>query len=324
MTFACRTCQLVLHDGVDYTWCPKCNGTVDWIDGRFHVWTCATCDLLVNKKFVPNDACPNCNDPLAHISGPLPADQVTPAPSMFSTARKLLIALLVMQAIFAVFDPDAFPYLGPLLVFCQIAAVGMIARLVGGSRELRALAGDRSTRIIHGLEHATANVLEERGLQILRGQTTDGMFTLDIVHDGKHYEGLETTVADATADAVSRIRFGERDLAFDPRCGTSQLVAATLLGLAIVGAGIAGLALDVPAGTTFAFTVAAGLAARVLARSAGLAAQRWLTVSIDFASAVVTRVDTRISSDGEVVTAVVMIDVIPRAVDISAVAPVPL
>ena len=32
MTFACRTCQLVLHDGVDYTWCPKCNGTVDWIE----------------------------------------------------------------------------------------------------------------------------------------------------------------------------------------------------------------------------------------------------------------------------------------------------
>src|SRR6185295_10696256 len=136
--------------------------------------------------------------------------------------------------------------------------------LLLSSRELAALASDRSARIIHGIEHATANVLEERGLPVLGGQTTHGMFTIDIAHDGKHYEGLETTVGEAATDAISRLRFGERHLAYDRRCGTSRMVGWALLAFAIVAAGIAGMALDVPIGTTFAFTVGAGLLARAI------------------------------------------------------------
>jgi len=322
-TFVCRACRLVLDDGVDYTWCPKCNATVDWIDGRFHVWTCDVCDLIINKRLIPDEACPSCHEPLVHVSAPLASRRSEPR-SMLDLARIVGIALLVIQAVFALLDPDGFPYLRPLLVFIQLAAIVTLAWFVMGSNELRALASDRSARIIHGIEHATASVLEERGLTVLHGQTTHGLFLIELAHDGKHYEDLEHTVGEAAADAVSRIRFGEHRLAYDARCGTSMLVAIALLAFAIVGSGVLGLLLDVPGGINFALTVFAGLLARVFARRAGLAAQRWLTVSTEFSSAIITRVDKRVSSDGKVLTAIVMVDVIPLAVDVSAVAPVPL
>lgn len=314
----------MLRDGVDYTWCPKCRGAVDWIDGRFNVWTCEHCDLLVNKRQVPGELCPNCSRALDHISGPLGPGVDRPPISLASMARRSLLVFLVLQAVFALVDPVGYPYLRALLVLLQMGAVVWLSILLLSRRELAALASDHSARIIHGIEHATMNVLEERGLPLICGQTTHGMFTIDIVHDGKHYEGLETVVGEAATDAISRIRFGERHLAYDRRCGTSLLVGWALLAFSIVAAGITGMILDVPVGTTFALTVGAGLLARAIQQSAGITVQRWLTVNTEFASALVTRVDTRISADGGVVTAIVMIDVIPRMVDVSAVAPVPL
>jgi len=322
-TFACRACRITLHDRVEYAWCPRCGAEVDWIDGRFRVLTCAPCDLLVNKR-VTDDACPNCAAPLTLISGPLgpeqPAGERQPLMAM---TRRVGLAALVVQAIFAVLDPEAFPYLGPLLVFVQLGAFAIVSGLIATSREIRALAGEHATRVIHGFEHAAMNVLEERGIAMLGGQTMDGMFTITFEHDGTSYEHLETTVRDATTDAISRIRFGEHTLAYDRRCGTSYLVGVALLALAIVGAGVAATIAGVPSGLTFAVTVGAGFLARALARPAGLAAQRWLTVSHDFAAAVVTRVDKRVSSDGNTLTAIVMIDVIPkpRTSDVDAVAP---
>src|SRR5258706_16481415 len=122
--------------------------------------------------------------------------------------RRAVRAVLLRQAVFALPDPAGFPYLRALLVLVQMIGVVWLSIRMLSSRELAALASDHSARIIHGIEHATANVLEERGLPLIRGQTTHGMFTLDIVHDGKHYEGLETTVGEAATDAISRMRFG--------------------------------------------------------------------------------------------------------------------
>lgn len=327
-TFACRVCRIVLHDGVDYTWCPRCNGEVDWIDGRYRVLTCTRCDLLVNKRLVEHDACPNCTEPLTSISGPLGTDQPTaPSPQpLWAMTRWIGLALIVLQAILALFDPDAFPYLGPLLVFAQLGAFLVVAWLLVGSSELRAISTYHATRVIHGIEHATMNVLEERKVAVRSGLTSHGMFAIELPHDGTSYEHLEITVRDAATDAISRIRFGEHTLAYDRRCGTSLLVGYALLAVAIIGAGIAALIVGAPSGLTFAFTVGAAFLAKALSGRAGLAAQRWLTVSTDFASAVVTHVEKRVSSDGDTLTAIVMIDVIPkpRESDIDAVAPIPL
>jgi hypothetical protein len=323
-TFACRVCQIVLGDGVDYTWCPRCNSEVDWIDGRFPVSTCPPCDLLINKRPAStDDSCPNCARTLISISSPLPPDaQPSPRSPLWSMTRWSGLALLVVQALFAILDPDAFGYLAPLLVFAQLISFLIVGWFLLNSNELRDIAAYHQTRVIHGLEHATAKVLEERGLTIRRGLTTHGMFTLDVEHDGTHYEHFETTVRDAATDAISRIRFGEHTLAYDRRCGTSLLVGLTLLATTIASIGLAAVILGWPVGYTFAFTVAAGFGARALSRPAGIAAQRWLTVSTDFASAIVTRVDKRVSSDGHTLTAIVMIDVIPKLRDVDAVAPI--
>jgi hypothetical protein len=319
----CRTCRITLNDGVEYQWCPRCNGEVDWIDHRYHVWFCPPCDLVVNQRIAP-DACPNCSEALSHIAGPIATSAIPPKRPLVSAMRTLGLALLFVQAVFALLDPDAFPYLGPLLVFAQLAGVVVIAATLYGSREFRAIAADRSTRVVHGLEHATANVLEERGVAVQSGVTTTGMFILELEHDGKLYEHLETTVGDAAADAISRIRFGEHGLAYHRRCGTSLLVAMALLAFAIVAAGVVGLVLGWPSGLVYALSVGAGFAVMAVRDRAGLLAQRLLTVSTSFSSAIVTRVDKRISADGNTLTAIVMIDVIPRAVEVDAVAPIPM
>ncbi len=328
-TFACRDCRITLHDGVDYTWCPRCGSEVDWIDGRYRVLTCKPCDLLVNKRIV-DDLCPNCTAPLTSISGPLRTDAQPAAPPrpLWVMTRRLGIALILVQAVLALLDPEAFPYLGPLLVFAQLAGFLVISVMVAGSGEIRALAGYHATRVIHGLEHATVKVLEERGVPVRSGLTSHGMFALELRNDGTLYENFETTVRDAASDAITRIRFGEHTLAYDRRCGTSYLVGLSLLSLAIVGLGVAALILGIPSGLTFAYSVIAALGARLISRPAGLAAQRWLTVSTNFSSAVVTHVEKRVSSDGDTLTAIVMIDVIPkpraRPSDVDAVSPIPM
>ncbi|MBA2541618.1 MAG: hypothetical protein H0V17_18385 [Deltaproteobacteria bacterium] len=323
-TFACRVCRITLRDGVDYTWCPRCGGEVDWIDGRYSVHTCTTCDLLANKR-LPDDACPNCAGDLDFISGPLGPDQQPSAKRPTFELMKLSgAAFLVIQALFALLDPDGFPYLAPLLVVAQLIAVAAVAWFAATSGELRDVAGYHQTRVIHGIEHATAKVLAERGLEARSGQTTHGLFTLDFEHDGTSYENLEAMVRDAASDAISRIRFGEHTLAYHERCGTSFLVGRAVLTLTIAAIGLAALIVGLPIGYTFALTVGGAFGAIAFARPVGIAAQRWITVSTDFASAVVTRVDKRVSADGDRLIAIVMIDVIPKIRDVDAVAPITL
>lgn len=325
-TFACRDCRITLCDGVDYTWCPRCGHEVDWIDGRYRVLTCKPCDLLVNKRIVEHDLCPNCSGNLTLITGPLPVDApASPKRPLSTMMRRVGIALVLVQAALALLAPDAFPYLGPLLVAAQLAGFLSIAWLAAGSAELRALASYHATRVIHGLEHATSKVLEERGVTVRSGQTSTGMFTLHVDNDGSLFEHFEAMVRDAATDAISRIRFGEHALARDRRCETSVLVGFLAISVAVIGGGLAALILGASPGLTFAASVIAIAAARAMARPLGLAAQR-LTVSTTFASAVVTHVERRVSADGDTLTAIVMIDVIPkpRAADVDAVSPMPM
>jgi hypothetical protein len=322
LTFVCRKCRLVLADGVDYTWCPTCMGEVDWLDGRFPAWTCDPCDLLVNTRSVPREECPNCSRPLVLISKPL-EDRGPLLGSLRGAGWAIFVMFLVAFAVLALIDPDAYPFLLSVMVTLWLGTSIVFGRRLATSPEFRALMSYHPTRVIHAIEHATAAVLGERGFRVARGQTAHGMFTLELAGAREHYEQLSTIVEDAAADAISRLRFGERELAADPRCVTSRNAAITLLTLAIVTAGALAIAYGVAVPIVFAISVAATIGAQYLVTRTAVFAQRALTAT-KFASATVTRVDTRASADGSTLSAIVMIDVVPSAADVSAVAPVPM
>src|SRR5262245_11505621 len=134
-TFVCTRCQLLLDDGVDYTACPKCDAPVTWIDR-------AGC------RGTPDE-------------GPRPVS--TGSLDLRTAQRHVLGLLLLVQAALAVLAPHDFAYLKLWLVIAQIAALLVVILTLVLAPDLRALAKDRRTRILHGLEHATINILLARG-----------------------------------------------------------------------------------------------------------------------------------------------------------------
>ena len=272
--FVCTTCDVVLDDGVDYTWCPKCGGAVQAIAAE---------------------------DPVQQPS----------LPSISGVARGLLVAFVVLQAIFALIAPDAFPYLSLWLFVAQLGGLAVVALAVVLSPDLRALARDRRTRILHGLEHATINLMLERGFPVYYGCTYDGEFVIHIKHDGRSWDRL-LEIRDLAREAIVRIVRGDRALAYSPNCGTSWLVGYCLLAVAIVAAGLVGRMLGVPAGIVFAGTVGAALLAKALERPLGLWVQRWLSVSTELLVASVKDMEPSVSSDGNTMIVTIAMDVTPK------------
>ncbi len=83
----------------------------------------------------------------------------------------------------------------------------------------------RRVRQNHALEHATIEVLLERGARPpIGGNAALGGFFI--------YGRLPTEeVASAASEALQRLHGGERDLAVSPYCGTNLVVGAVLAGL---------------------------------------------------------------------------------------------
>jgi len=237
-------------------------------------------------------------------------------------ASYMFVVFLAVQTLFAVLDPDGFPYLAQLLVIAQLLGLVVVGLILVAAPQVRGLFGHRM-RILHGLEHATAKVLAERGLDVRSGVTQAGQFLLVLDHDGRTWEQLDE-IRDAARDAIRRVIAGEHGLAYHERCGTSYVVALCLHAIAIVGAGLGAYALGAPTGLLWAATVGAGAIVRVVARRTGLLVQRWLTVSTDLAHATVTRVERRVTSSGDRLEVVVAIDVEPRAREGGLVAPASL
>jgi hypothetical protein len=265
---------VVLDDGVDYTWCPKCGGAV---------------------KAIP----------------PPPSPPRLSFPSMGVVARRLLVVFVVVQAVLALLAPHAFPYLALWLFVVQLASLAIVVMVVALSPELRALARDKRTRILHGLEHATVNLMLERGFPVYYGCTYDDFFVLHIHHDGRSWKRI-FEIRDLARDAIVRIMRGERELAYSPMCGTSWLVGYCLLALAIVGCGLGARILDVPTGITFAASVAAGLGALALKRPLGLWVQRHLSVSTDLLVAKLKDIQPSVSANGNTMVVTIAIDVTPK------------
>src|SRR5215813_5401590 len=66
-SYACPRCDLILNDGVAYTFCPACDARVDWVDLRLPVWCCATCDAMINEARAERPWCTDCRRPMNEI-----------------------------------------------------------------------------------------------------------------------------------------------------------------------------------------------------------------------------------------------------------------
>src|SRR5262245_18206697 len=156
--------------------------------------------------------CPKWGGAVQPIAPAAPVKRV-PLPSVGVVIRRLLAAFLILQAMFALLTPEAFPYLATWLLVAPLAGLPWVAVVVIVSPDLRALARNRRTRLLHGLEHATINLMLERGFPVRSGCTHDGEFTIEIEHDGRSWDRL-LEIRDLARDAIIRIVRGERDLAY--------------------------------------------------------------------------------------------------------------
>jgi hypothetical protein len=85
-------------------------------------------------------------------------------------------------------------------VLAQIAAVPAVLLTFAIAPDVRALARDKRTRILHGLEHATINLLLERGFPGAVGLHIPREFVIRIDHDGRswnRFAELRDTLSEA-------------------------------------------------------------------------------------------------------------------------------
>ena len=87
----------------------------------------------------------------------------------------------------------------------------------------------------HGLEHATLNILKSRNINVPMGGHSDmnGFWILGDIDTAELHL--------AAAEALQRLRAGERELAVHPNCGTNFATAGVMAGtaaaLSMLGAG---------------------------------------------------------------------------------------
>jgi hypothetical protein len=296
-SFACPGCDFVLWEEIDYTWCPKCGLDVDWIDPRLPVWCCATCDELVNEDRDAWPRCTRCETVMSRVHAveePIPDRNRGPGLAIAFGQTVYLLAL-VAQVIVLALDPIGRAFLAPLIALGVLGAGLMIVAVASGLGELGAVVRDRRTRVIHGLEHACLELLRRDGHRIHGGQTTTGMFEIEIENAGR---ASLHAVTEATRTAIQRIDAGDHALAYSRQCGTSLLVALLLLSVVVIGGAVIALVAGVRTDVVIAGTAAMGLVAWLASRPLGLLAQRTLTVSTRFKYAVVREVTRVISADG--------------------------
>lgn len=175
---------------------------------------------------------------------------------------------------------------------------------------------DPAMRVAHGLEHATLAVLGEDGMPALHG-FTHGRNRFVVALEARHGHDV-AAVRDAAVRAIRRVREGERALAYQPGCGTSEIVAMASLWLVGVASPLLALALGGRSSILFASGLIMFRLWLACKTSLGLVAQRRFTVSTDFTTATVVNVrETRMRAtlvrpDNEVWFEVVL-DVVPAA-----------
>lgn len=132
----------------------------------------------------------------------------------------LMFAFLLMSPVLAVWMT-----IGLLFVLPLLALFHSIHVLVAVPLSLWQTFTDNKVRKNHALEHATANVLEERYRIKVGGMAFKNGFQL--------YGPLPSpaVLTEAAREALTRLRNGETSLALHPRCGTSLAVGQFLNAL---------------------------------------------------------------------------------------------
>lgn len=129
---------------------------------------------------------------------------------------------------------------------------------------------NRQVRRNHALEHATANVLEEKyGMKMVAGMAFADGFKLFGQLPPPAY------LVDAAREGLARLQRGETHLALHPRCGTSLIVGQFLFALAFVAIFV------FMHHFSFIEVLAVFLLSSVLSRPLGLLAQKYLTTGTD-------------------------------------------
>ncbi|MCY3833083.1 MAG: DUF6391 domain-containing protein [Chloroflexi bacterium] len=123
----------------------------------------------------------------------------------------------------------------------------------------------------HGLEHATIHILNQRNYK-LSGRSSDSGFVL-------LGEVPTEQVESAVAEALRRLKAGERKLALHPNCGTN-LVTAGFLATALAFLGFAGRGLR-RSWERFPSMMVAMMAVVLLSTPLGMSLQRHFTTEGD-------------------------------------------
>ena len=330
-TFICPSCDVILWDEVTYTQCPVCDLPVDWVDITLPVWCCSGCDALQNQRVDAHPRCVACDLPMQQADvpepprPPEPAAQTPAAPPgpVRRALRKVIEVAVSVVMLGAVITPllslaldptwrDLALALAAPIVLVPLTMAGLFMWAMRASfRELRDLAADRVTRIIHGLEHAAIKIMERDGQPALGGLTRKGFFEVYVSSESAN-PGQAKLIRRSTSEAIRRVRDGERRLAFDRRCGTSLLIAVLLVALAALASGVVGLFMHLRPQVVLAIGVGFVALVVVGARPLGLLAQRLLTVSTALRSARVLRIVRRLEND-YVIAYEVHLSVRPRA-----------
>lgn len=315
LSFVCPVCDFVLYDGVDYQSCPRCLRSVDWVDLAEPLWCCATCDAFVNEERAAWPWCDACALAMTQVyAREQPAEpradegsEGGSPPRRSHWAAPGVKALFCAQLMVLLLDPLGFVLAAPVMLLAVFAAISLLVMVLGSLGEMRALARDRRTRVLHGLEHACIRMLQRRCTP-LAGQTHTGFFEVEIANDGRaSVEAVER----ATKLAIARVARGEAALTLHPQCGTSLMVGVVMVSLLLVVGGVAGLIAGLELRIVTAGMAFGSLLAWWGSRPLGIWVQRTLTVSTRFAAAEVQHVKRVVHASGRTATFVVHVAVTP-------------
>jgi hypothetical protein len=199
----------------------------------------------------------------------------------------------------------------------MVLAAITFARIVYVHRHIAQLVRDQRTRIVHGLEHATAALIQREHGLVLGGISWRNRFQLHRTGEPIDPDALAAKVRVAVASAIERVKAGEHELAYTPQCSTSLAVGQLGVSFAMLAAGVFAWAMSLPAWVTLIALIAAIDISVQFTHFLGILAQRWFTVSTAFSSATVRSVKALKFGDGTMVH--VDIDVEPAARDGGAV-----
>lgn len=305
-SFLCNRCDIVMFDGVHYQVCPRCGLLVDWVDLALPVWACPTCFRMVNGEAEVGPRCPKCERSMRRLStsqSPQELGRPRPPAVQWSPGVVVVAAMALVIPAFSLSLHLEWRWLAlgvaPLLVVVPVViSAGVLHVLADSIEELRDLVRDVRTRAVHGLEHATANLLSGQGHGVSGGLSCSWGFSLWLNRDLDVPGSPADAVRLAAEDAIRRVQRGEPALVLHNRCGTTWLTGITLAALASLTLAAIGLCATLTFSVWVVVAGSAVLLPALLTQPFGRFLQRVGTVESRFTAARITQVCRRELDEG--------------------------